>query len=105
MMMSTKLEGFVLSDGIKFASKEEAEDFIRTLRSLKYNNIAGLDECGRGPLAGPVVVACVLLPENHGISGIKDSKKLSKKNRERLASEIVEKALMQSNGILCKVAK
>ena len=55
--------------------------------------IAGVDEAGRGPLAGPVVAAAVILPKNHNIHGLKDSKKLSKKKREELYPLITEKAI------------
>ena len=56
----------------------------------------GVDEAGRGPLAGPVCAAAVILDPAQPISGLKDSKKLSAANRERLASEIQEKALAWS---------
>ena len=46
--------------------------------------IAGVDEVGRGPLAGPVIACAVILPTEHSIKGLKDSKKLSKKKREEL---------------------
>tara|TARA_B100001079_G_scaffold52387_1_gene43221 strand:+ start:560 stop:1486 length:927 start_codon:yes stop_codon:yes gene_type:complete len=52
--------------------------------------IAGVDEAGRGPLAGPVVASAVNLPKNHGIEGLADSKKLSEKKREKLFAEIKE---------------
>ena len=55
--------------------------------------IAGLDEVGRGPLAGPVVTASVILPKDIIIFGINDSKKLSKEKRESIFEEIKEKAL------------
>jgi ribonuclease HII len=55
-------------------------------------NIAGVDEAGRGPLAGPVVAAAVILPDNHGIIGLTDSKKLSEKKREQLFDIIQAKA-------------
>lgn len=55
--------------------------------------IAGVDEVGRGPLAGPVVAGAVVLPENHRIKGLRDSKKLTKKKREDLYPIIMEKAL------------
>lgn len=48
-----------------------------------YKVIAGVDEAGRGPLAGPVVSAAVILPENFDVSGINDSKKLSEKKERR----------------------
>ncbi len=55
--------------------------------------IAGVDEVGRGPLIGPVVAAAVVLPQQHGIVGLADSKKLSAKRREALAKEIQSVAL------------
>jgi ribonuclease HII len=54
--------------------------------------IAGVDEVGRGPLAGDVVTAAVILPTDHGILGLNDSKKLSEKKRDLLFDEIIEKA-------------
>lgn len=57
---------------------------------------AGVDEVGRGPLAGPVVTAAVILDPNNPIEGLADSKKLSEKKRIRLAAEIKEKALAWS---------
>ena len=60
--------------------------------------VAGVDEVGRGPLAGPVVAAAVILHRDHGIVGIKDSKKLSEKKREQLFIEITEKAIAVSVG-------
>ena len=50
--------------------------------SSLYTKIAGCDEAGRGPLAGPVVVACVVMPLNDIIEGINDSKQLSAKKRD-----------------------
>jgi ribonuclease HII len=55
--------------------------------------IAGVDEVGRGPLAGPVIAAAVILDENHPIAGLADSKTLSAKRREFLAQQIQEWAL------------
>ncbi len=55
-------------------------------------NIAGVDEVGRGPLAGPVVAAAVILPKNHDIIGLRDSKKLTKKKREALFPLILQNA-------------
>lgn len=62
-------------------------------RSQGYVNIAGVDEAGRGPLAGPVYAAAVILPPDTVIKGINDSKKLSEKRREELFEEITEKAV------------
>ncbi len=58
-----------------------------------YKLIAGVDEVGRGPLAGPVVVACVIMPTDDLIDGIDDSKKVSEKKREKLYPLILEKAI------------
>ena len=60
--------------------------------------IAGVDEVGRGPLAGPVVAAAVILDPNNPIEGLMDSKKLTEKKREILAVEIKEKALSWALG-------
>jgi len=65
-----------------------------------YRYIAGVDEAGRGPLAGPVVAAAVILPENACIYGLNDSKKLTSKQRESLYDEIIEKAVAFSVGII-----
>lgn len=55
--------------------------------------VAGVDEAGRGPLAGPVVAAAVILDDLQPIAGLRDSKKLSQRRREQLYDEIVSKAL------------
>ena len=61
-----------------------------------YKFVAGVDEAGRGPLAGPVFAACVILPDDCIIDGINDSKKLSEKKREQLFEEITKKAVCYS---------
>ncbi|MBR5223843.1 MAG: ribonuclease HII [Clostridia bacterium] len=58
-----------------------------------FNIICGVDEAGRGPLAGPVCAAAVILPEDLEIEGLNDSKKLSEKKREQLFDIITEKAI------------
>ena len=63
------------------------------LRSQGYRFVAGIDEVGRGPLAGPVYAACVILPPEFDVLGIYDSKKLSAKKREELSEIIKEKAV------------
>lgn len=60
--------------------------------------IAGVDEAGRGPLAGPVVAAAVILDPKNPIQGLTDSKKLSEKKREKLYDEILNKALAYAIG-------
>lgn len=61
-----------------------------------YEYIAGVDEVGRGPLAGPVCAAAVILPKGMVIDGVNDSKKLSEKKRERLYEEITKNAVAYS---------
>lgn len=58
-----------------------------------FAQIAGVDEAGRGPLAGPVVAAAVILPQDHGIEGLADSKALSESKRDKLAVQIKQLAL------------
>ena len=58
-----------------------------------YKFVCGVDEAGRGPLAGPVYAAAVILPENCEIEGLNDSKKISEKKREKLFDIIIEKAI------------
>ncbi len=64
-----------------------------------YNIIAGVDEAGRGPLAGPVVSAAVILPQNFSVKGIDDSKKLSEKKRVALFPLIKSQAIAVAIGI------
>ncbi len=61
-----------------------------------FNFICGVDEAGRGPLAGPVFAAAVILPADYEIEGLNDSKKLSEKKRDSLFDEIIEHALAYS---------
>jgi ribonuclease HII len=65
-----------------------------------YNYICGIDEAGRGPLAGPVVVASVIMPKDSMIEGVNDSKKVSEKKREKLYELIIEEAISYSVGIV-----
>jgi len=62
--------------------------------------IAGIDEAGRGPLAGPVVVACSLMKKDSMIEGVNDSKKISEKKRERIYEQIVQEAISYGVGII-----
>lgn len=83
----------------KLTPEEEAarqaamREYENQKRKEGYRLIAGVDEAGRGPLAGPVFAASVILPENCVIDGINDSKKLSEKKREELYDIICEKAV------------
>ena len=74
--------------------------YERELRNKGITLIAGVDEVGRGPLVGPVVTACVILPEKFDLPGLTDSKKLSEKKREALYPMIKEQALGIGIGIV-----
>ena len=65
-----------------------------------YKYICGIDEAGRGPLAGPVVVASVIMPSDSMIEGVNDSKKVSEKKRELLYDKILEEAISYSVSII-----
>ena len=73
--------------------------FEKQARSSGYKMVAGVDEAGRGPLAGPVVSAAVVLPETFNVPGINDSKKLSEKKREALFPVIQTQAVAFGIGI------
>lgn len=72
---------------------EEKKKYEKIFYDQGLSLVAGADEVGRGPLAGPVVCACVILPKDCMIEGIDDSKKLSEKKRELLYDEIIKNAV------------
>ena len=74
--------------------------YERELREKGIKFIAGVDEVGRGPLVGPVVAACVVLPQEFSLDGLTDSKKLSEKKREFFFDEIKRQALGIGIGII-----
>lgn len=87
--------------------KENEEERLRILkqeenelRKKGFKTICGIDEAGRGPLAGPVVVASVIMPEDSMIEGVNDSKKISEKKRELLYDKILEEAISYGVGII-----
>ena len=91
--------------------KEEREEFLKQKLEtmLAYERalwdkgvlyVAGIDEVGRGPLAGPVCAACVILPQDFDVIGIDDSKKLSEKRRGELYSKILERAFAYGIGLI-----
>ncbi len=79
---------------------EELSKFEKEYYAKGYELIGGIDEAGRGPLAGPVVAACVILPKGCLIEGVNDSKKLTEKKREELYDEITHKAVAWGVGIM-----
>ena len=81
----------------------EEFDNYKYERELRENNIeyiAGVDEVGRGPLVGPVVAACVVLPKEFNLDGLTDSKKLSEKKRDFYFEEVKRQALGYGIGII-----
>ena len=80
--------------------KRMEDMFIYERKYADYDAICGIDEVGRGPLAGPVVAGAVILPKNCDILYLNDSKKLSEKKREELYDEIMEKAVAVGIGII-----
>ncbi|MCB5235345.1 MULTISPECIES: ribonuclease HII [Niallia] len=74
--------------------------YEKEIRNQGYTYIAGIDEVGRGPLAGPVVTAAVILPEDFYLPGIDDSKKLSEKKRELFYEVIQQEAIAIGVGII-----
>lgn len=67
----------------------ETSLFERTLHDLGFMHVAGMDEVGRGPLAGPVYACALILPSGELPQGIKDSKRISEKKREKIAQELM----------------
>lgn len=76
------------------------KEIEKDLYDKGFKNICGIDEAGRGPLAGPVVVAGVIMPQDSMIEGINDSKKVSEKKREKLYDLIIEEAISYSVAII-----
>ena len=74
--------------------------FEKELYNKGFNKICGIDEAGRGPLAGPVVVAGVIMPQDSMIEGVNDSKKVSEKKREKLYDQILNEAISYGIGIV-----
>lgn len=73
--------------------KVDPLEFEKRLADKGYENIAGVDEAGRGCLAGPVVAASVILPQDLIIEGLKDSKQLAEKKRDEMYDRVCESAL------------
>ena len=76
------------------------KEFENNLHSTGLKYIAGIDEAGRGPLAGPVVVGIAIMKPDSFIEGVNDSKKLSEKKREQLYEQIISEAIDWTVGIV-----
>ena len=74
--------------------------YVKELHEKGFKNICGIDEAGRGPLAGPVVIASVIMPADSMIEGVNDSKKVSEKKREKLYDQIIEEAISYGVAII-----
>lgn len=87
--------------------KEKERERLIHLKSMEkdlyekgFELICGIDEAGRGPLAGPVVIAGVIMPKDSMIEGVNDSKKVSEKKREKLYDSILDEAISYSVAII-----
>ena len=87
--------------------KEKERERLINLKSMEkdlyekgFELICGIDEAGRGPLAGPVVIAGVIMPKDSMIEGVNDSKKVSEKKREKLYDSILDEAISYSVAII-----
>ncbi len=87
--------------------KEKEIERLNELKKIEKNiydkgieYICGIDEAGRGPLAGPVVVASVIMPKDSFIEGVNDSKKVSEKKREVIYEKILEESIAYGVGII-----
>lgn len=87
--------------------KEKEEQRLLALKEIDkeffdmgMEYVCGIDEAGRGPLAGPVVVAAVVLPKDSMIEGVNDSKKISENKREKIYDIILEEAITYGVGII-----
>ena len=92
---------------VRIALEKEKKEEERLYQMLSYErkyetyaHICGIDEAGRGPLAGPVVAGAVILPKGLTIPYLNDSKQLSEKKRELLYDEIMEKAVSVGVGVI-----
>ena len=81
-------------------SEDELLNYEKELYKQGYKLIGGVDEAGRGPLVGPVVASCVILPMNYSCPGLNDSKQLSEKKREKLYDIIMRDAISVGIGVV-----
>lgn len=83
-----------------YLCKKDNHRYENKYYDLGYNLIAGVDEVGRGPLVGPVVAACVILPKNYTLEGLTDSKKISEKKRDYFYDIIMKDAISVGIGVI-----
>lgn len=96
-----KRKSLPIDQRLEVARLKKLSAYERKARSQGYQQVAGVDEAGRGPLAGPVIAAACILPEGLYLPGIDDSKKLSAEQRDRLYQTIMENpAILSGVGIV-----
>ena len=100
LLFNRKEDKKLIKDIDLYLCKLDNYRYERKLKKQGINLIAGVDEVGRGPLVGPVIAACVILPEEFELDGLTDSKKLSEKKREEFYIKIKEQALGIGVGIV-----
>lgn len=84
----------------RLAAFDAEIDIELMLRERGYKYVCGVDEAGRGPLAGPVVAAAVILPTDCSIEGLQDSKQLTADQRDRLFEELADDSIVSAVGIM-----
>ena len=97
------LDGFWRKQAAQLKEEQRLDALLsyeRQCYAEGYELVAGIDEVGRGPLAGPVVAAAVILPKECRIEGVNDSKKLTPRKREELYGVILEKAVAYGVGVV-----
>ena len=94
------LQGRLKKEAAELERINRMREIENELKKKGYRLVAGIDEAGRGPLAGPVVAAAVILPENFFLAGVDDSKKLSPRMREALYQSIIEEAVAYGVGMV-----
>lgn len=97
------LDGFWKKEAARLKEEQRLDALLsyeRQCYAEGYGLVAGIDEVGRGPLAGPVVAAAVILPKECKIEGVNDSKKLTPKKRDELYNVILEKAVAYGVGVV-----
>ena len=81
-------------------NEDELLNYEKELYKQGYKLIGGVDEAGRGPLVGPVVASCVILPMNYSCPGLNDSKQLTEKKRDKLYDIIIRDAVSYGIGVV-----
>ncbi|MFC1538569.1 ribonuclease HII [Candidatus Latescibacterota bacterium] len=97
--LARKLENKNLRKQNLYLKLEKMLELEKKIHAEGMKTIAGVDEAGRGPLAGPVVSACVILPENPELTGLDDSKKMTAKSREEMYVRITKSAVAWGIGM------